>query len=141
VDIDAEGLVDAVAATRAIGPHAEALVADVRDLGAVTAAVGHAVEALGRLDAALPSTLLLVQSAVTDDPMPGLNNSGPRTRNAAAEPGEGHTMHPMFVKLFIETDADDLLPEGARHRRARRSRRARAVMAVRPATPDRRHRA
>jgi NAD(P)-dependent dehydrogenase (short-subunit alcohol dehydrogenase family) len=53
VDIDAEGLADAAAATRAVGPCAEALVADVRDLRAVTAAVGRAVEAFGRLDAAL----------------------------------------------------------------------------------------
>jgi NAD(P)-dependent dehydrogenase (short-subunit alcohol dehydrogenase family) len=53
VDIDAERLADAAAAARAIGPRAEALVADVRDLRAVTGAVGHAVEAFGRLDAAL----------------------------------------------------------------------------------------
>jgi hypothetical protein len=33
-------------------------------------------------------------------------------------------MHPMFVKLFIETDADDLSPEEDRQRRARRSGRA-----------------
>ena len=53
VDIDAGGLADAAAATRALGARAEALVADVRDLRAVTAAVGRAVEAFGRLDAAL----------------------------------------------------------------------------------------
>jgi len=53
VDIDAEGLADAAAAARAVGPRAEALVADVRDLRAVTAAVRCAVEAFGRLDAAL----------------------------------------------------------------------------------------
>jgi hypothetical protein len=47
-------------------------------------------------------------------------------------------MHPMFVKLFIETDADDLLPEEDRRRRARRSRRARTAMAVRAAARDRR---
>jgi hypothetical protein len=46
-------------------------------------------------------------------------------------------MHPMFVKLFMETDADDLLPEQDRWRRARRSRRARTVMAVRPAARNR----
>jgi hypothetical protein len=40
-------------------------------------------------------------------------------------------MHPMFVKLFIETDADDLLAaEEARRRSARRSRRNRPAMAV-----------
>ena len=54
--------------------------------------------------------------------MPGLSNSGPRIRNAAARPGRD-IMHPMFVKLFIQTDADDLLPEQDRRRRARRSRR------------------
>jgi NAD(P)-dependent dehydrogenase (short-subunit alcohol dehydrogenase family) len=53
VDIDAEGLADAAAAARAIGPRAEVLVADVRDLRAVTGAVGRAVAAFGRLDAAL----------------------------------------------------------------------------------------
>jgi NAD(P)-dependent dehydrogenase (short-subunit alcohol dehydrogenase family) len=53
VDIDADGLADAAAAARAIGPRAEVLVADVRDLRAVTGAVGRAVAAFGRLDAAL----------------------------------------------------------------------------------------
>jgi hypothetical protein len=46
-------------------------------------------------------------------------------------------MHPMFVKLFMETDDDDLLSEPDRGRRARRSRRARSAMAVRPAPRDR----
>lgn len=46
-------------------------------------------------------------------------------------------MHPMFVKLFIETDVDDLLAEEDRRRRARRSRRARPAMVVRPAARDR----
>jgi hypothetical protein len=49
-------------------------------------------------------------------------------------------MHPMFVKLFIETDADDTLPEQDRRRRARRSRRARPAMTVRPAVRDGQHR-
>jgi NAD(P)-dependent dehydrogenase (short-subunit alcohol dehydrogenase family) len=53
VDIDAEGLADAAAAARAVGPRAEVLVADVTDLAAVTGAVGRAVAAFGRLDAAL----------------------------------------------------------------------------------------
>ena len=53
LDIDAEGLADTAAAARAAGGRAEALVADVRDLRAVTGAVGRAVEAFGRLDAAL----------------------------------------------------------------------------------------
>jgi hypothetical protein len=45
-------------------------------------------------------------------------------------------MHPMFVKFLMETDADDLLLEQDRRRRAR-SRRARPAMAVRPAARDR----
>jgi NADP-dependent 3-hydroxy acid dehydrogenase YdfG len=40
LDIDAEGLADTAAAVRAAGTHAEMLVADVRDLRAVTGAVG-----------------------------------------------------------------------------------------------------
>jgi hypothetical protein len=47
-------------------------------------------------------------------------------------------MHPMFVKLFIETDPDELLAEEDRRRRARPSRRARAV---RPTARDRQHKA
>ena len=43
-------------------------------------------------------------------------------------------MHPMFAKLFIETDADDLSPEEDGRRCARRSRRARPAMAIRPAS-------
>jgi hypothetical protein len=47
-------------------------------------------------------------------------------------------MHPMFVKLFIETDADDLLAvEEARRRSARRSRRNRPATAAKAATRDR----
>lgn len=53
LDIDAEGLADTAAAVRAAGTHAEVLTADVRDLRAVTGAVARAVEAVGRLDAAL----------------------------------------------------------------------------------------
>jgi NAD(P)-dependent dehydrogenase (short-subunit alcohol dehydrogenase family) len=53
LDIDAGGLADTAAAVRAAGARAEVLVADVRDLRAVTGAVGRAVEAIGRLDAAL----------------------------------------------------------------------------------------
>jgi len=61
-------------------------------------------------------------------------------------PGDGDTavgqgedmMHPMFVKLFIETDADDLLAEEeAKRRRVRRSRRSRSVMVMRTAAGDR----
>ncbi len=49
-------------------------------------------------------------------------------------------MHPMFVKLFIETDADDLLAEEeeeVKRRRARRSRRDRPAAVVRAAPRDR----
>ena len=47
-------------------------------------------------------------------------------------------MHPMFVKLFIETDADDLLAEEeAERRRARLSQRDRPAVAVRAASGDR----
>lgn len=53
LDIDADGLMDTAAAVRAAGTRAEVLVADVRDLQAVTGAVGRAVAAFGRLDAAL----------------------------------------------------------------------------------------
>jgi hypothetical protein len=42
-------------------------------------------------------------------------------------------MHPMFVKLFIDSDAEDLSTEEDRRRRARRPRRARPAMVVRPA--------
>ena len=49
-------------------------------------------------------------------------------------------MHPMFARLFIETDTDDLLAEEQdrkRHARAaRRGRPARLVKAA-AATPDR----
>jgi len=48
-------------------------------------------------------------------------------------------MHPMFVKLFIESDADDLPPEEDRRRRVRRHRRAGTSMIVRPATRGREH--
>ena len=47
-------------------------------------------------------------------------------------------MHPMFVKLFIETDADDLLAEEeVKRRRVRRSRRNRPAVAVRTTPRDR----
>ena len=44
-------------------------------------------------------------------------------------------MHPMFIELFIETDADDLA-EQDRRRRMRRSRRARPVMVIRRSGPS-----
>jgi hypothetical protein len=47
-------------------------------------------------------------------------------------------MHPMFVKLFIETDADDLLATEEATRRSRRlSRRTRPAMAVKSIPRDR----
>ena len=49
-------------------------------------------------------------------------------------------MHPMFKELFIHTDADDLLAEQHRQRRARRSRRARPALLVRPAAGHRQQR-
>ena len=70
--------------------------------------------------------------------MPGLNNSGAGTRDTVA--AREDIMHPMFVKLFIETDADDLSLEEDWRRRARRSRRARPAMVVRLAGTTRRSR-
>ena len=51
----------------------------------------------------------------------------------------GNTMHPMFVTLFIETDAGDLTEERDRKRRAHAVRRGRSarVMRVAAANPDR----
>ena len=49
-------------------------------------------------------------------------------------------MHPMFVALFIETDADDLLAEEQdRKRRAQAARRGRSarIMRTAAASPDR----
>jgi hypothetical protein len=51
---------------------------------------------------------------------------------------EEDNMHPMFVKLFLEADADDLLAEeeDKRHR-ANRARRTRSRMVIRVAACDR----
>lgn len=48
-------------------------------------------------------------------------------------------MHPMFVALFIETDADDLLTEEQdRRRRAQAAKRGRSARVMRvAANPDR----
>ena len=48
-------------------------------------------------------------------------------------------MHPMFVTLFIETDADDVLTEEQdRKRRAQAARRGRSARVMRvAASPDR----
>jgi hypothetical protein len=46
-------------------------------------------------------------------------------------------MHPMFVKLFLEADADDLLAEEEDKRRAsNRSRRIRSRVATKTAVRD-----
>lgn len=47
-------------------------------------------------------------------------------------------MHPMFVKLFLENDADDMLAEDEdRRRAANRARRARLRQAIRVTARDR----
>ena len=47
-------------------------------------------------------------------------------------------MHPMFVKLYLEADADDLLAdEQNKRRRANRGRRLRAQTVVRVVSRDR----
>ena len=46
-------------------------------------------------------------------------------------------MHPMFVKLFLENSADDMLAEEDQRRAANRSRRARARQATRVIARDR----
>jgi hypothetical protein len=53
--------------------------------------------------------------------------------------GRRNIMHPMFARLFIETDTDELLTEEQdRKRHARAARRGRPARLVRAAaTPDR----
>jgi hypothetical protein len=47
-------------------------------------------------------------------------------------------MHPMFVKLYLENDADDVLAEEEdRHRAANRARQARSRQATRVVARDR----
>jgi hypothetical protein len=46
-------------------------------------------------------------------------------------------MHPMFVKLFLENGADDMLAEEEDRRRASRARRARSRQATRVVARDR----
>jgi hypothetical protein len=48
-------------------------------------------------------------------------------------------MHPMFVMLFTESDADDLPPDEDQRRRARWPHRALPTMVVRPATRGGQH--
>jgi hypothetical protein len=65
--------------------------------------------------------------------MPGLSNHAHAKDAAVCLRRE--IMHPMFIELFIETDADDLA-EQDRRRRVRRSRRARPVMVIRRSGPS-----
>jgi hypothetical protein len=46
-------------------------------------------------------------------------------------------MHPMFVKLYLENDADDVLADEDRRRAATRARRARSRQAIRVVARDR----
>jgi hypothetical protein len=51
--------------------------------------------------------------------------------------GRRNIMHPMFVALFIETDADDLLTEEQdRKRRAHAARRGRSARVMRVAAAN-----
>lgn len=50
---------------------------------------------------------------------------------------EKDNMHPMFVKLFLEADADDLLAEEDKRHRANRARHTRSRMVIRVAARDR----
>ncbi len=63
---------------------------------------------------------------------------GHGTQRAPPPTRGGGIMHPMFVKLFIEADADDLLAEEeVKRRRARRSQRNRSAVFVRADSRDR----
>jgi hypothetical protein len=44
-------------------------------------------------------------------------------------------MHPMFVELFMETDADELAYEEDKRRRSRRAKRAQSRTLTRAAVP------
>jgi hypothetical protein len=47
-------------------------------------------------------------------------------------------MHPMFVTLFLQTDADDLLTEEqGKRRHTRQARRSRSAQVIRAAARDR----
>ena len=46
-------------------------------------------------------------------------------------------MHPMFVKLFLENDADDMLAEEDRRRAANRARRSRSRLTTARTVRDR----
>ena len=49
-------------------------------------------------------------------------------------------MHPMFVKLFLQTSEDDLLAEEQDRRAANRARRTRSRVATRVPVRDQDHR-
>jgi hypothetical protein len=58
--------------------------------------------------------------------------------NRSAHPARSAVMHPMFVKLFLEADADDLVAEEEDKRRAsNRSRRRRSRVAAKTTVRDR----
>jgi len=64
--------------------------------------------------------------------MPGPSNDAPPAKDAAICLRRD-IMHPMFIELFLEPDADDLVAEeDRRRRRVRRSRRALSVMVICP---------
>lgn len=45
-------------------------------------------------------------------------------------------MHPMFIKLFMETDADDLAADEQDQRRARRAKRGKPARVMKTAARD-----
>jgi len=58
-----------------------------------------------------------------------------RPGRTGPRPAEEAIMHPMFVKLFLEADADDLLAdEEERRQRATRARNTRSRMTLRVST-------
>jgi hypothetical protein len=58
-----------------------------------------------------------------------------RAHIGTTDRGKGAAMHPMFVKLYLETDTDE--DEQDRRRRAARVRRRQARVVVRVAARDR----
>jgi hypothetical protein len=58
-------------------------------------------------------------------------------RGVKRENWRRNIMHPMFVTLFIETDADDALTEQDRKRRAHAARRGRSSRVVKVAAANR----
>jgi len=64
-----------------------------------------------------------------------------RWKESCRVPGNPMTqrMHPMFVKLFLEEDADELTEAGDKRRKASRARRARARTTARVTARGRNH--